>query len=165
MPKEESVSEGPSMLIDGPIPSEPIEEISVTFLPQFLGALPRALCPLGALPYLGVSATLVEDSSTNTNRFGSTPPQAIPEGAPLPFVSLGGHHRLFLKVQPSLRTARLIVETETATPVSLRQSSQWRAKVASSLASSCSQRARRCSWVARMRGVRPGEGRGARPSP
>ena len=61
------------MLMEGPIPSEPIEEISVTFFPQFLGALPRALSPLGALPYLGVSATLVEDSSTNRRRFGSTP--------------------------------------------------------------------------------------------
>jgi hypothetical protein len=30
------------MLIDGPIPSKPIEEMRVTFLPQFLGALPRA---------------------------------------------------------------------------------------------------------------------------
>ena len=36
------------MLIDGPIPSRAIEEISVTFFPQFLGALPRALSPLGA---------------------------------------------------------------------------------------------------------------------
>ncbi len=61
------------MLIDGPIPSVPIEEISVTFLPQFLGALPRTLSPLGALPYLGVSAMLVEDSSTNRRRLGSTP--------------------------------------------------------------------------------------------
>ncbi len=37
-PNEESVSEDPPMLIDGPIPSTLIEEISVTFLPQFLGA-------------------------------------------------------------------------------------------------------------------------------
>jgi hypothetical protein len=28
--------------MDAPIPSKLIEEISVTFLPQFLGALPRA---------------------------------------------------------------------------------------------------------------------------
>ena len=49
MPKE-SVSDGPSMLIDGPIPSKLIEEMSVTFLPQFLGAFPRTLSPLGALP-------------------------------------------------------------------------------------------------------------------
>jgi hypothetical protein len=34
------VSEDPSMLMDGPIPSALIEEISVTFLPQFLGAFP-----------------------------------------------------------------------------------------------------------------------------
>src|SRR5215210_3411930 len=61
------------MLIEGPIPSGVIEEMSVTFLPQFLGALPRALSPLGALPYLGVSAMLVEDSSTNRRRSGSTP--------------------------------------------------------------------------------------------
>src|SRR5215216_1276030 len=72
MPKE-SVSDEPSMLIDGPIPSKVIEQMSVTFLPQFLGALPRALSPLGALPYLGMSATLVEDSSTNLSRSGSTP--------------------------------------------------------------------------------------------
>jgi hypothetical protein len=38
------------MLIDGPIPSTLIEEISVTFLLRFLGALPRARSPLGALP-------------------------------------------------------------------------------------------------------------------
>ena len=48
MPKE-SVSDDPWMLIDGPIPSKLIEEISVTFLPQFLGALPWARSPLGAL--------------------------------------------------------------------------------------------------------------------
>jgi hypothetical protein len=42
-------------------------------LPQFLGAFPRALSPLGALPYLGVSAMLVEDSSTNLSRPGSMP--------------------------------------------------------------------------------------------
>ena len=43
------MSEDPSMLIEGPTPSKEIEEISVTFLAQFLGALPRALFPLGAL--------------------------------------------------------------------------------------------------------------------
>jgi hypothetical protein len=67
------VSDGPSMLIDGPIPSKVIEEMRVTFLPQLLGALPRALSPLGALPYPGVSAMLVEDSSTNLSRPGSIP--------------------------------------------------------------------------------------------
>src|ERR687897_866707 len=60
------------MLIDGPIPSNVTDEMSVTFLPQFLGAFPKALSPLGALPYLGVRATLVEDSSTNTRREAST---------------------------------------------------------------------------------------------
>ena len=38
------------MLMDGPIPSKLIDEMSVTFLPQFLGAVPCALSPLGALP-------------------------------------------------------------------------------------------------------------------
>ncbi|MGG7382783.1 hypothetical protein ACQ7B2_29920, partial [Escherichia coli] len=54
---EESVSDEPSMLMEGPIPSDVIEERRVTFLPQFLGAFPRALPPLGALAYLGVRAT------------------------------------------------------------------------------------------------------------
>ena len=68
------MSEEPSMLIDGPIPESVTEEMRVTFLPQFLGAFPCALSPLGALPYLGViRATLVEDSSTNTSREASTP--------------------------------------------------------------------------------------------
>ena len=38
------------MLMDGPIPQSMIEEMSVTFFPQFLGALPCARSPLGALP-------------------------------------------------------------------------------------------------------------------
>jgi hypothetical protein len=37
------------MLIDGPIPFVVIDEMSVTFVPQFLGAFPKALCPLGDL--------------------------------------------------------------------------------------------------------------------
>ena len=62
------------MLNDGPIPSASvIDEINVTFLPQFLGALPEARSPFGALAYLVVRAMLVEDSSTNTSRLGSTP--------------------------------------------------------------------------------------------
>jgi hypothetical protein len=57
-----------------PFPSSRvIDEISVTFLPQFLGALLCALCPSGALAYLGVSAMFVEDSSTKRRRLGSTP--------------------------------------------------------------------------------------------
>jgi hypothetical protein len=39
MPKD-SVSEEPSMLMDAPMPESVIEEMSVTFLPQFLGAFP-----------------------------------------------------------------------------------------------------------------------------
>jgi hypothetical protein len=37
------------MLMDGPIPFVVIDEMSVMFLPQFLGAFPKALYPLGAL--------------------------------------------------------------------------------------------------------------------
>ena len=47
--EKDSVSEEPWMLIDGPIPSKVLEQMSVTFLPQFLGALPCALSALGAL--------------------------------------------------------------------------------------------------------------------
>jgi hypothetical protein len=43
------VSEEPWMFMDGPIPFVVIDEMSVMFLPQFLGAFPKALCPLGAL--------------------------------------------------------------------------------------------------------------------
>ena len=38
--EKDSVSDDPWMLIDGPMPSMLIEEMRVTFLPQFLGALP-----------------------------------------------------------------------------------------------------------------------------
>src|SRR4051812_4763370 len=62
-------------------------------------------------------------------------------------------HSLFLKVHPSLRTARLIVATETPTPCFSSQISQWRSRVASSLASSCAHRAFLSSSVERMRGV------------
>jgi hypothetical protein len=37
--EKDSVSDDPSMLTDGPIPSVGIDEMRVTFLPQFLGAL------------------------------------------------------------------------------------------------------------------------------
>ncbi len=46
---KDSVSEEPWMLMDGPIPFVVIDEMSVMFLPQFLGAFPKALRPLGAL--------------------------------------------------------------------------------------------------------------------
>ncbi len=78
------------------------------------------------------------------------------------FVSLGGSQRLFLNVQPNLRMARLMVETETLTSWRLfSHSSQWRSKVASSFSSSCLHRARLSSRVAQIEGVRPGEGFGA----
>jgi hypothetical protein len=56
------------MLMGAPLPSEAIEEMRVTLLPQFLGALARAHVPLGTIAYRGVSATLVEDSSTEIRR-------------------------------------------------------------------------------------------------
>jgi hypothetical protein len=46
---ERLLSEEPWMLMDGPIPFVVIDEMSVMFLPQFLGAFPKALYPLGAL--------------------------------------------------------------------------------------------------------------------
>src|SRR5215216_2994345 len=60
------------MLIEAPIPSNVIEEISVTFSSQFLGTLPNALSPLGALALSGTMRTLVEHSSTKTSLLGST---------------------------------------------------------------------------------------------
>ncbi|MDP9477880.1 MAG: hypothetical protein M3R38_19725 [Actinomycetota bacterium] len=40
------MSDEPSMLIDGPTPPAEIEEMRVTFLPQFLDAFPQALWTL-----------------------------------------------------------------------------------------------------------------------
>jgi hypothetical protein len=71
----------------------------------------------------------------------------------------------FLKLHPSLRTARLIVATDTLTPLSRSHSSQWRSRVASSSASSCAHRARLSTLEERMRGVRPGEGLGLSGTP
>jgi len=61
--------------------------------------------------------------------------------------------------------ARLIAERETLTPRRSSHSSQWRSKVASSLASSCSHKARLSSASARMRRFRPVEVPGERSSP
>src|SRR5215210_6983020 len=63
------------MLIEGPITFKELEDLSVTFLSQFLGAFPKALSPLGDLALSGTMRTLVEDSSTKTNLLGSTPPR------------------------------------------------------------------------------------------
>ena len=62
------------MLIEGPIPSEEMEEMRVTFSSQFFGSLPKALSPFGALALMGTILTLVEDPSTKTNLLGSTLP-------------------------------------------------------------------------------------------
>jgi hypothetical protein len=66
-------SADPSMLVEGPIPSREIEEISVTFLSQCSGAFPIVLSPLGVFALSGTMRTLVEDLSTKTNLLGSTP--------------------------------------------------------------------------------------------
>ena len=84
------------MLIDGPIASVVREHMMVSFLPQFLGALPCALCRLGALAYLGVSAMFVEDSSTNHEALRVDLSQTLLESTSFLFVSLGGRQRLFL---------------------------------------------------------------------
>lgn len=61
--------------------------------------------------------------------------------------------------------ARLIVETDTNTPVFCSQSSQWRSRVASSFSSSCFHKASFSSSVARMRRLLPVETPGERPLP
>jgi hypothetical protein len=61
--------------------------------------------------------------------------------------------------------ARLIAEGETLTPRSCSHISQWRSRVASSLASSCLHRASFSSALARMRRFRPVEVPGERSSP
>src|ERR687897_1522164 len=88
--------------------------------------------------------------------------QALSPSASRFFVPLGGTQRLFLNVQPSLRTARLMVETDTLAPPRSSHNSQWCASVASSFSSSCSHKARLSCGVAKMEGVRPGEGFGTR---
>jgi hypothetical protein len=68
-----------------------------------------------------------------------------------------------LNVHPSFRPARLMVDTDTLAPWRSSHNWQWRSKVASAFSSSCSHRARRSPDVAKMEGVRPGEGFGANP--
>ena len=162
------------MLTEAPIPSVvEMQEISVTFLSQFLGALPKALAPsLGALARSGTRrSTLVEHSHLRTPEPSWVyPAQALPPSTSCLLVSLGGTQRLFLSVHPSslLRIARLIVAMDTLAPCSRSHSSQWCSRVASSFPSSCSHNDARfsSSGVARMRRLRPvEEGLGARSSP
>ena len=49
-------------------------QIKEMFLPQFLGALPCARSPLGALAKIGESEMFVEHSSTKTNLSETMPP-------------------------------------------------------------------------------------------
>jgi hypothetical protein len=105
------------MLIDGPIPAKVIEEMRVTFFPQFLGALSRALSPFGcpgvARDHRDVRRAFVNEEEAL--RIDQS--QAFAPSTSSFFVSLGGTQRLFLKLQPSLcLIARLIVATDTLTP-------------------------------------------------
>ena len=60
------------MQIDSHIaPSRVIEAIRVWFLPRFLGTLPYARFPLGALALRRVMEVLKPDSSTNTSLLAS----------------------------------------------------------------------------------------------
>jgi len=52
-------------------PSRVIEAISVWLRPRFLGTLPYARFPLGALALRPVMEVCKPDSSTNTNRLAS----------------------------------------------------------------------------------------------
>ena len=52
-------------------PSRVIEAISVWLRPRFLGTLPYARFPLGALALRRVMEVWKPDSSTNTNRLAS----------------------------------------------------------------------------------------------
>ena len=61
--------------------------------------------------------------------------------------------------------ARLMVETDTATPVRRSQSSQWRSRVASPFSWSWLHKAFLSSSVARMRRFRPVEDLGERSLP
>ena len=75
-------SVAPSTAIASPIPpSSVIEAIRVVFLPRFLGTLPYALSPLGALALKRVMEVCVPHSSTNTKRLGSTDPIRSPKAA------------------------------------------------------------------------------------
>ena len=93
------MSEDPSMLTDGPTPSGVMDEISVTFLPQFLGAFPWALPPLGAQRSVARGERYVRRGFVHEDEaLGIYPSEALPEpeSAPFLFVSLGGRQRLFL---------------------------------------------------------------------
>jgi hypothetical protein len=61
--------------------------------------------------------------------------------------------------------ARLMAETDTRTPVFCSHSSQWRSKVASSFASSCSHKSLSSSGLERMRRLLPVESPGERSLP
>src|SRR5215216_2543243 len=99
------------MLIDAPIPPRFIEEISVRLFSQFLGALPKALSPLGALALSGTMRTLVEHSSTKTKRRGSTPlrrlRQAPRAAAPTARSGALGWLRHFARVAPTKHASPL----------------------------------------------------------
>lgn len=80
------------MLIDAPRPPSVIDEMRVTFLPQFLGTSPRALRPPGVTRDHGdVGRELVhEHQPPRIHR-----PQAFSPSTSRLLVPLGGTQRLF----------------------------------------------------------------------
>jgi hypothetical protein len=90
------VSDDPSMLIDGPIPSTLIEEISVTFLPRS-SAPSRGPAPLGCPSVVrgerNVGGGLIHEHQAR----GVHAPQALAESALRLLVSLGGTKRIFCR--------------------------------------------------------------------
>jgi hypothetical protein len=127
-------------------PSESIAQISETFSCPSSWAPSRVLA-LPLVPYSvdrgqgDVRRTLLEeDEPLRDDR-----PHLRSESTSSLVVSLGGCHRSFLKVHPSsLRTARLMVATETQTPRFFSNIWRWSSKVAVSFSSSSDARAPSC---------------------
>ena len=119
-------------------------------------------CPGVAWGESDVRRRLVQEHQS----LGGHTPHSFSESTSLLLISLGGRQSLFLYVQPSFsRMARLMVATETQTPVFRCHSSQWSSRVASSFSSSWDHSIL-FSWsVARMRLLRPVEYLGDRSSP
>src|SRR5687767_6883820 len=67
--------------MQGPIPSAPMLAKSVVFFPRFLGTLPQARSPLGALALSLAMEVWVPHSSTNTRRRGSRRPTRLRQRA------------------------------------------------------------------------------------
>src|SRR5215210_4553785 len=150
------------MEIASPIPpSKVIEAIRVWFLPRFLGTLPYARFPLGALALRRVMEVWKPLSSTNTSLLASKRLASHRQSPPQTLVALGGYRRLFLSGQlPGRRKIlRLIVAVDTSTPESPSKHSQCSASVRSGLFSSWF--GNHCSSIAPFLAGGPGMGLGS----